>query len=173
MAKLVSLTLLIFLYIFSLFMSKLGKLKPWNSSSLPYEILSVDIAGRFRADSWATTAASTDFGGIVQQTPAGVLYPSSIDDVISLVRFSYNFPSPFAVAARGHGHSVRGQATARDGVVVEMGALRGGQIRVSWSESLGHFADVGGHELWVDVLHACLAHGVTHSRRRRGPTIST
>lgn len=44
--------------------------------------------------------------------------------------------------------------------MVEMGALRGGKIRVSWSDSLGYFADVGGHELWVDVLRACLSHGV-------------
>ncbi|XP_019151574.1 PREDICTED: cytokinin dehydrogenase 3-like [Ipomoea nil] len=161
MAKLVSSSLFIFLYIISRFMSILGKLNPWNSS-LPYEILSVEFAGRFRIDSWATTAASTDFGGIVHETPAGVLYPSSIDDIINLVRFSYNSPYPFPVAARGHGHSVRGQATAKDGVVVEMGALRGeGKIRVSWSESLGYFADVGGHDLWVDVLHACHAHGVS------------
>ncbi|CAH9101871.1 unnamed protein product [Cuscuta epithymum] len=156
MAKLASPTLYIFLFVLNRLVSIL--IKPWNSI-IPNAILD-HIADKFRVDSHAKTAAATDFGGRVQETPAAVLYPSSIDDIIDLVRFSYTFPSPFPIAARGHGHSVLGQASAKDGVVVNMGALAGGKIRVSWSDSLGYYADVAGGELWIDVLRACLPHGV-------------
>lgn len=157
MSKLVSPNLYILLFILNRLVSIL--LKPWNSA-IPKAIRSLGLAsGKFRVDPYATTAASTDFGGMAHETPAAVLDPTCIDDIIDLVRFSYSLPSPFSVAARGHGHSVSGQATARDGVVVNMGAHSGGtSIRVCPS---GRYADVGGGELWIDVLRACLAHGVT------------
>ncbi|RAL37114.1 hypothetical protein DM860_004036 [Cuscuta australis] len=161
-----SFSLIIFLIITRL-MSIVGKVKKPNSSSssspLPPEIFSLGFASRLRSD--PGPAASTDFGKIVEEPPAAVLYPTSVSDIVDLVKFSHDSPSPFAVAARGHGHSVRGQATAKGGVVVEMTSLgrnrrRGEGIRVSWSDSLGFFADVGGDELWVDVLRASLEYGL-------------
>ena len=48
---------------------------------------------------------------------------------------------------------------AKDGVVVEMSSLNGG-IRVSCSESLGFYADVGGEQLWIDVLRRTMEEGL-------------
>ncbi|XP_075497141.1 cytokinin dehydrogenase 2-like [Primulina tabacum] len=52
---------------------------------------------------------------------------------------------------------------AYKGVVVEMASLsrNGSGVRVSWSPSSGFYADVGGEELWIDVLRETLKHGVT------------
>nr|GMC63556.1 cytokinin dehydrogenase 3 [Ipomoea batatas] len=142
-------------------MSIVGEVKTWNPS-LPYEILSLDFAARLSFSPDSVAAVSGDFGWMVTGAPAAVLYPATAGDVVELIEFSYNSSSPFAVAARGHGHSARGQATAKEGVVVDMRSLKrnGGGIRVSWSEALGFYADVGGYELWVDVLRASLEYGL-------------
>lgn len=145
-----------------------GKLKPWrtnHSTSLPYELFSLDMATRLRVDSSAIKMSSSDFGNMVKKTPSAVLLPTHITDIIDLVKFSYYSSSPFTIAARGHGHSVRGQAMASNGVVVDMTSLKkyseiGNNIRVSWSSSLGFYADVGGEQLWIDVLKATLEHGL-------------
>ncbi|KAK3025765.1 hypothetical protein RJ639_041921 [Escallonia herrerae] len=139
----------------------IGKLNPWPKS-LPHEILSLDIATRLRFDHDATRMASSDFGNLVQLVPAAVLRPSSVTDILDLISFSYNCSAPFSIAARGRGHSVRGQAMAHNGVVVDMTSLNtdNDRIRVSWSSSLGFYADVGGEQLWIDVLLTTLEHGL-------------
>lgn len=144
-----------------------GKLKPWttnHSTSLPYALFSLDMATRLRTDSNAIKMSSSDFGNMVKTIPSAVLLPTHISDIIDLVKFSYNSSSPFTIAARGHGHSVRGQAMASNGVVVDMTSLNkysdGNNIRVSWNSSLGFYADVGGEQLWIDVLKATLEHGL-------------
>ncbi|XP_076926206.1 cytokinin dehydrogenase 2-like [Bidens hawaiensis] len=109
--------------------------------------------------------ASSDYGSLIQELPYGLLQPSSISDIIHLVQSSYNSSSPFPIAARGNGHSVRGQAMAKDGVVMDMSSLNnnnvtGTVIRVSGNSSLGFYADVGGEQLWIDVLRATLPHGL-------------
>ena len=109
--------------------------------------------------------ASKDFGKLVHlPNPATVLYPCSIEDIASLVKFSYNLSSPFSIAARGRGHCHSGQAMAPHGVVVEMRSLndcsRGSGIRVTKNSILGSYADVGGEQLWVDVLKATVKHGL-------------
>ncbi|KAK9060816.1 hypothetical protein SSX86_021522 [Deinandra increscens subsp. villosa] len=123
--------------------------------------------------------ASSDFGKITQKLPLGVLQPSSVSDIVRLVQSSYNSSSPFAIAARGNGHSVRGQAMVKDGVVMEMSSLKnnnivkqgvnvgeniisssGIRVNSSGNSSLGFYADVGGEQLWVDVLQATLLHGL-------------
>ncbi|KAA8534832.1 hypothetical protein F0562_029726 [Nyssa sinensis] len=144
-------------------MSIIGKSNPWTSS-LPHELQSLDIASRLHVDSEAIKLASRDFGKMVQTIPSAILHPSSIKDITTLVKFSYNCSVPFSVAARGHGHSVKGQAMAESGVVVDMTSLNnygnGTGIRVSWNPSLGFYADVGGGQLWIDVLMATLEHGL-------------
>ncbi|XP_073298604.1 cytokinin dehydrogenase 2-like [Primulina huaijiensis] len=115
-----------------------------------------------RNDSQAIRLASTDYGDIVHQNPSAVLYPSSINDITDLIKSSINNVRPFTIAARGNGHSVRGQAMASNGVVVNMKSLGeiGVRIRVSFNPSLGFYADVGGEQLWIDVLHETLKHGL-------------
>ncbi|XP_059316195.1 cytokinin dehydrogenase 3-like [Lycium ferocissimum] len=158
----------IFLFIMSHLMSIIDKLRPSWNPSIPHELLSLDIAARLRTDSNSTMAASIDFGKIVQETPTAVLYPSSANDIIGLIKFSYSSATrnPFCIAARGHGHSVRGQAMARNGVVVDMNSLKNNNndknngIRVSWDASLGFYADVGDEQLWIDVLNTTLENGL-------------
>ncbi|KAL9250634.1 Cytokinin dehydrogenase 3-like protein, partial [Drosera capensis] len=153
-------------------------IKPWTSllvasrrrddtSSL--HNLPMNISDRLRLDHEAITSVSGDFGHLVEVAPTGVFYPRSAKDIASLVKFSNTLPTPFCIAARGRGHSVRGQATAQDGVVVEMRALgeNGGECgdkRVSVSYTTGEnecgFVDVGGETLWIDVLKGCLEEGV-------------
>ncbi|KAF5481835.1 hypothetical protein F2P56_002455 [Juglans regia] len=155
---------ILFIYVSHL-MSTLGKPKSWINF-LPPKLQTLHVANKLRDDPVAIKLASTDFGNIVREIPAAVLYPSSINDIASLIKFAHTTSSaPFNIAARGQGHSVRGQAMARNGVVVDMTSLKnqknGYGIKVSGSPSMGWFADVGGEQLWVDVLHATLEHGLT------------
>ncbi|XP_010242232.1 PREDICTED: cytokinin dehydrogenase 3 isoform X2 [Nelumbo nucifera] len=158
-----SIVLLLFI---SCLMSIIGKLRPWTSL-LPPELLSLDLATRLHIDPEITSLASTDFGKLVRVIPAAVLYPLSLDDIVALIRFSFRSSVPFGIAARGRGHSVRGQATAHKGVVVDMRSLdndhnNGSRIIVDRSSpSVNNwYADVGCEQLWVDVLHATLEHGL-------------
>ncbi|KAB1202030.1 Cytokinin dehydrogenase 3 [Morella rubra] len=96
-----------------------------------------DIADKFRNDSQSLKLASTDYGYIVKEIPATVFYPTSTNDIISLVRTVYDSSVPVKVAARGQGHSVRGQAMARGGVVVKHGLAP-----ISWTDYL--YLTVGG-----------------------------
>ncbi|KAF7851105.1 hypothetical protein BT93_L4542 [Corymbia citriodora subsp. variegata] len=136
----------------------------WQSKLLTdsryHELLSLPIAGKLCFDPESIGNASVDFGLIIREIPVAVLYTSYPEDIATLVAFAYNESSiPLTISARGFGHSVRGQAMARDGVVVNMTSL-GNKSTVSWSQSLGHYADVGGHQLWIDVLEETLKHGV-------------
>ncbi|XP_058206608.1 cytokinin dehydrogenase 3-like [Rhododendron vialii] len=135
----------------------------WSwTSSLPHELLSLDVADRLRLDSEAIESASRDFGKIFREKPSAVLYPSSVNDIVDLIKLSYKSASPFSIAARGRGHSARGQAMAQNGVVVEMTSLKNfGNIRVLKNPNgLGFCADVGGEQLWIDVLMGSLECGL-------------
>ncbi|KAL0338947.1 UNVERIFIED_CONTAM: Cytokinin dehydrogenase 3 [Sesamum angustifolium] len=141
-------------------MCSLGKF----TTPLPNDIVPLDLAARLRSDPHSINMASKDYGNLVHESPSAVLYPSSIDDIVNLIKFSNNCSTPFGISARGRGHSVRGQAMARGGggVVVDMPSLsqNGIGIRVSWDPSLGYYADVGGEQMWIDVLRAGLEHGL-------------
>ncbi|XP_042488550.1 cytokinin dehydrogenase 3-like [Macadamia integrifolia] len=134
--------------------------RPWPPS-LPRELQFLDVAARLRVDSDTITMASTDFGKLNREIPAAVLCPFSKDDIVALVRSSYSSSSSvtFSIAARGEGHSLRGQAMAPGGVVVDMKAMGINSGRISVCGS-AFYADVGGEQLWIDVLNATLEHGV-------------
>ncbi|KAF7851108.1 hypothetical protein BT93_L4545 [Corymbia citriodora subsp. variegata] len=135
-----------------------------STNSLRHKLLALPIADKLHFDPESIGAASVDYGHIVQEIPEAVLRPSCPEDIATLVAFMYNESSvPSTISARGHGHSVRGQAMARNGVVVDMTSLSNkghGGITVSYSQSLGHYADVGGHQLWFNVLEETLKHGL-------------
>ncbi|GMN53102.1 hypothetical protein TIFTF001_022238 [Ficus carica] len=138
---------------------------PRISSVIPPILLTKDVGYKLRDDPEALKLASTDYGHIVREIPSAVLDPSSTSEIVGLIKSSYNLSVPFQIAARGQGHSVRGQAMAQNGVVVSMTALKhhrkGTGILVSGDPSSGYYyADVGGEQLWVDVLHATLEHGL-------------
>ncbi|XP_068648576.1 cytokinin dehydrogenase 5-like isoform X2 [Aristolochia californica] len=155
-------------FVISRIISVIGQVRPW-SALLPTHLLDLDIASRLHFDPLTTIAVSTDFGNMVKPAPAAaVLFPSSVDDIAALIKTSYLSANPFPIAARGHGHSIHGQATAPKGVVINMHSLGDGvckkkaRINVSSSSTSGvFFADVGGEQLWIDVLEATLEHGLT------------
>ncbi|URD87566.1 cytokinin dehydrogenase [Musa troglodytarum] len=149
------------------FLSLLGQLRPWPAT-LPQGLLSLDIADELHYGPNATARFSIDYGRLTEAAPAAVLYPSSPDDIAALVRFSYASPRPFVIAARGHGHSTRGQAFAPGGVVVDMASLgrgrrAGRRDRINVPLDDVHrlrYVDAGGEQLWIDVLRETLEHGV-------------
>ncbi|KAL2327195.1 hypothetical protein Fmac_020622 [Flemingia macrophylla] len=60
-------------------------------------------------------------------------------DISALIKFSNSLSTPFTIAPRGQAHSTLGQAMAQ-----------------------GYcYTDVGGEQLWIDVLNATLKHGLT------------
>ncbi|XP_020225613.1 cytokinin dehydrogenase 3 [Cajanus cajan] len=144
--------------------SIVGKTEQWKKAPILQELDIDNISLKFHDDPETIQIASRDYGNIVHEFPRSVFRPSSIDDIVTLIKSSYNSPSPFHIAARGQGHSTNGQAMAREGVVVDMATLRkqrnGVAINVSKDPLIGHYADVGGEQLWIDVLHSTLEHGL-------------
>ncbi|KAK9269900.1 hypothetical protein L1049_025473 [Liquidambar formosana] len=134
----------------------------------PTELLRLGVDGQLTVDSSDVDTASLDFGLMSRAEPLAVLHPASAEDVVRLVQAAYGSAQGFTVSARGHGHSINGQAQTTNGVVIEMsGGSRGGvwlspagkvdSPRVS--EKLG-YVDVWGGELWIDVLKTTLQYGV-------------
>ncbi|ESR64726.1 hypothetical protein CICLE_v10010713mg, partial [Citrus x clementina] len=118
-----------------------------------------------RTDPGAIKLASIDYGHIIKEKPFAVLYPSSVDDIRTLIYLSYNSLFSYTIAAKGQVHSTWGQAQANDGVVVQMNSLNrfrnGTGILISGDRSLGFYADVGGEQMWIDVLNATLTRGLS------------
>ncbi|GJZ19166.1 cytokinin dehydrogenase 3-like protein [Tanacetum coccineum] len=123
------------------------------------QTLSLEIASKLVKDTSCINKASSDFDKLFQEIPSAVFYPCTISDLAHLIQSSYTSPSPFKITARGRGHSVGGQAMAKDGVVVEMASLNSG-ISVCWSDNLGFYGDVGGEQLWIDVLRTTMECGL-------------
>ncbi|WVZ86437.1 hypothetical protein U9M48_033216 [Paspalum notatum var. saurae] len=110
-----------------------------------------------------TPSAARDFGAVVSEAPIAVMRPESPADVARLLRALSSAGAGrrrprAAVAARGAGHSLHGQAQARGGIVVETRALPRAVEVVA--EGGGAYADVGAGALWVEVLEACLRSGL-------------
>ncbi|KAI3886517.1 hypothetical protein MKX03_009400 [Papaver bracteatum] len=124
--------------------------------------------------------ASVDFGLLNEAKPLGVLHPGSTNDIASLLKTAN--ADGFSVSARGHGHSINGQAHATNGVVIEMSGSKGNQFRSNSGSlpALGYentflldgknsksndskripYVDVWGGELWIDVLKWTLGFGL-------------
>ncbi|KAH7298348.1 hypothetical protein KP509_25G038700 [Ceratopteris richardii] len=100
---------------------------------------------------------ASDFGNFIHHQPHAVLRPSTASDVASTVIYAAETPS-LTIAARGNGHSIAGQAQARDGLVLDMRSLRGIEVCIGPEESTSYVEARGG-ELWIDVLEACLKQG--------------
>ncbi|WCJ37023.1 Cytokinin dehydrogenase 3 [Euphorbia peplus] len=125
-----------------------------------------ELSDKLRLDPTSLASAATDYGNIIHNTPSAVLFPTSVQDISALIEASYTCPTPFGVSVRGNGHSTHGQAqtTANsDGVVVNSKGLRDfktneGGIIISKSKL---YADVGGEQLWSDLLNVTVSQGVS------------
>ncbi|XP_047074136.1 cytokinin dehydrogenase 10-like [Lolium rigidum] len=131
------------------------------SCALDDDLSTLDIMSKIRNDQSSIARASSDFGHIVDAVPSGVFHPVSPSDIAALIRLSLFQQTPFTVAPRGKGHSSRGQALASGGIVVDMSSLTRGDHdhRVTVSVD-GMYVDVGGEQLWINVLRATLEHGL-------------
>ncbi|KAL2327191.1 hypothetical protein Fmac_020618 [Flemingia macrophylla] len=138
--------------------------RPWSSL---FPSIPKDLASKFTRNPQSLSLASSDFGKLVHKTPKAVFEPHSVEDISALISFSNSLHNPFTIASRGRGHSVSGQAMTRDGVVLNMTHLNafkhGSRIRVvcDGKSAWDCYADVGGEQLWIDVLNTTLKHGLT------------
>ncbi|KAG4970178.1 hypothetical protein JHK82_035875 [Glycine max] len=138
--------------------------RTWSFLQAPKE-----ITLKLIRDPVTLSLASTDYGHIVHDNPFAIFAPSSISDISLLINFSNSLAIPITIAPRGQAHSIHGQAMTNDGVVVNMTELNGfrngdGIIVVSddtTATTIGPYADVGGEQIWIDVLHATLERGLT------------
>ncbi|KAJ4765974.1 Cytokinin dehydrogenase 1 [Rhynchospora pubera] len=132
-------------------------------ASLPQDLFHLKIASKIRTDEQSLLSVSTDYGNLTTSIPDAVLYPSSPHDISSLIRFSYSSSNPFPIAPRGNGHSINGQASAQDGVVINMTSLGYGHSNRIIVSIVNQYVDVGGEKLWIDLLHETLKYGLTPS----------
>lgn len=127
----------------------------------PTELLRLSVGHRLTAGAADIRRASIDFGRMVRSPPMAVFHPESPDEVARLVRAAYESRHGFTVSARGHGHSVYGQAQAGGGVVVMMSGAKGAMPPAVGEAADGEkYVDVWGGELWIDVLMATLEEGL-------------
>ncbi|WCJ42691.1 Cytokinin dehydrogenase 3 [Euphorbia peplus] len=140
-----------------------------KSRFLPPKLFSLTFSDKIHTDPSVIKSAALDYGNIVNKYPSAVLHPTNVQDIVSLVKFAYNYSSndlPFTISARGRSHSVHGQAMAPNGVVVDMMMFRNyneinGGIRVSRNIESGYsYVDVGGEMLWIDVLKETMSYGL-------------
>ncbi|XP_073105816.1 cytokinin dehydrogenase 6 [Elaeis guineensis] len=135
------------------------------SSILARELEDSKTISRIQVDDDAITNASTDFGGIIKGRPLAIYCPSSEDDIARLVRRCGMSSELITVTARGRGHSDRGQSVGDNGITIDMRSLaRSGyrrRINVSSSGCPAPFADVGAEQMWSEVMHETLRHGLS------------
>ena len=68
------------------------------------------------------------------------------------------YVSELTVAARGHGHSIQGQAQAYNGVVISMESFQGPEMKINAGAL--PYVDVSAGELWINILHETLKLGL-------------
>lgn len=162
-------------FVVSIFLLLIGFSQPRGTNGFG-SLDAEDIMGKFQNDSEAIYLASTDFGLIVRTIPAAVFYPTSTNDIRSLIILANQNTnvvpnSSLGIAARGRGHSIRGQAMAYNGVVVNMNNLATNRdppriviseiSTVSKNGGGKSYVDVGGEQIWTDVLNETLQHGLS------------
>src|SRR5262249_43807465 len=101
------------------------------------------LDGVLLTDAAARAANAGDEGNIVTQTPAAVLRPGSVRDIVTMVQFCR--PRGIAVAMRGQAHSTFGQGLT-PGLLIESSALAS-------IHSIGpRGADVDAGVRWRDLI---------------------
>ncbi|TYH30843.1 hypothetical protein ES288_A01G126900v1 [Gossypium darwinii] len=125
------------------------------------EILRLGIDGQLSVDPSDVETASLDFGLLTRGQPLAVLHPVSAQDIARVVKAAYGSNQGMTVSARGHGHSINGQAQTTNGVVIQMSGWKGGNKPPRphvWAEE--RYVDVWGGDLWIDVLKSTLEYGL-------------
>ncbi|KAI8562339.1 hypothetical protein RHMOL_Rhmol03G0028900 [Rhododendron molle] len=128
-----------------------------GSSMIPLSLKQLSLDGYLSTKN--IDHAANDFGNIYHHLPSAVLHPKSVSDISSIIKhvFGMGPTSELTVAARGHAHSLQGQAQANQGVVINMESLHQ-EMHFQTGES--PYVDVYGGELWINILHESLKHGL-------------
>jgi cytokinin dehydrogenase len=111
------------------------------------------LDGELVTEPAALGEAADDFGHIVHRTPAAVLRPGSVDDVVAIVRYAN--ANRISVAMRGQGHTTNGQSQVDGGIVVDSRTL----AEIHSISPTAAVVDAGVQ--WLDLARAALARGVT------------
>jgi FAD/FMN-containing dehydrogenase len=111
------------------------------------------LDGQLLTDTTARNARSTDAGNLVHKTPAAVLLPGSVDDIVKMVRFCNRHG--ISVAARGQAHTTFGQGLVDGGLIIDMSTLN--TIHSIGADS----AQVDAGALWKDLTEQAFGHGLT------------
>ncbi|KAJ0792627.1 putative cytokinin dehydrogenase [Helianthus annuus] len=129
-------------------------------SNIPSSLTTINVNGHFSFTN--NEFAAKDYGNQYQFLPLAVLHPKSVSDIAKTVRHVWELgpSSELTVAARGHGHSIQGQAQAHHGVVINMESLKSPKMHFHLGDGLP-FVDVSGGELWINILHESLKYGLT------------
>ena len=129
-----------------------------GSSYVLSSLKTIHLDGHFNFDN--IYHAANDFGNRHHYLPSAILHPKSVSDISSTIKhiFEMGPATELTIAARGHGHSVQGQAQAHRGVVVNMESLQAPKTIVHTGKM--PYADVSGGELWINILHESLKHGL-------------
>lgn len=129
-------------------------------STIPSSLKTLPLEGHLSFAEADLKHAARDFGNRYQSHPMAVLHPKSVSDIAATIKHVWNLgpSSHLTIAARGHGHSLHGQAQAHGGVVINMESLKVPQMQVYSGEF--PYVDVSGGELWVNILHETLRFGL-------------
>ncbi|XP_014500129.1 cytokinin dehydrogenase 6 [Vigna radiata var. radiata] len=144
-----------------LFLSCLTIRLNFSISSIPSSLKALPLMGHFSFEEADLKHVARDFGNRYQSHPMAVLHPKSVSDIADTIKHIWNLGpgSHLTVAARGHGHSLQGQAQSHGGVVINMESLSVPEMQVYAGES--PYVDVSGGELWINILHETLRYGLT------------
>lgn len=82
----------------------------------------VETTSTIMVDETAHPAVAQDYGGYIQNIPAGVLRASTVEDVVAGVLYARRHGLELAV--RGAGHSTHGQAQAAGGLALDLRGLK-------------------------------------------------
>ncbi|XP_075478649.1 cytokinin dehydrogenase 6-like [Primulina tabacum] len=127
-------------------------------SSIPFSLRTIHVHGHFSFH--GNEFAARDFGNQYHILPLAVLHPNKVSDIAATIRHVWQMgpSSGLTVAARGHGHSLQGQAQAPQGIVINMESLSSREIQVYKGQF--PYVDVSAGDLWINILHECLKHGL-------------
>jgi hypothetical protein len=107
-------------------------------------------------------AACTIWNGMISKRPALVVQPAGVADVISAVNYAREHK--LLLAIKSGGHNVAGNALCDDGLLLDMGGLRGVQV-----DPVARTAYVEGGAQWGDFDHETAAFGLAST----GGVVST
>ncbi|WP_367124483.1 FAD-binding protein [Streptomyces phytohabitans] len=113
------------------------------------------LDGELVTDPASLAAAADDYGHTVHRTPAAVLRPGSVADVVAMVRFCGEHGIP--VAPRGEGHATHGQAQVDGGLVIATSTEALSRVERPVRDTV----TVGAGARWSTVAKATLELGLT------------